>query len=67
MVNNVRFHQQGESTHDRTRVGQPFLSLFAVGGNKTNKQTGHWCCLKGVLKPWVEVLNEAGSVREIFI
>lgn len=47
-------------------------ALFAVGGNKETKQTNkkkirHWCCLKGVLKPWVEVLNEAGSVREIFI
>ena len=46
-------------------------ALFAVGENKETKQTHkkmrHWCCLKGVLKPWVEVLNEAGSVTEIFI
>lgn len=36
---------------------------------KQNKHTKmrHWCCLRGVLKPWVEVLNEAGSKTEISI
>ena len=68
---------------DSTKMGRPLMTepglgglfslsaLFAVGGNKETKKKKkkmrHWCYLKGVLKPWVEVLNEAGSVREIFI